>query len=141
MTTKNQVYDHPAYQAVLPMSGPAITGAAALGTKFTAFTNQIIKSITIAATVLSTAADIWSIVKVTGVGGTNTTTTTQVYGTHGSAAYFSNQTPAGTAGTATNQQVQLQQGDTWWVQKGADTAGTYSWQVELVVLPLSNFTV
>lgn len=141
MTVKSQVYDHPAYQAILPISGPAVTGAAALGTKFTAFTNQIIKSITAAATTLGTANDIWSIVKVTGVNGTNTTTSTQVYGTFGSAAYFANMTPAGTAGTATNQQVQLQQGDTWWVQKGADTAGTYSWQVELAVLPLSNLTV
>jgi hypothetical protein len=31
--------------------------------------------------------------------------------------------------------------DTWWVAKGADTAGTYAADVELAILPLANVTV
>ena len=136
MVAKNMAYDHPAYLAVIPQTAGTITGAAGLSTKFAAFTAMQVKSITLAALVLSTGADIVSIVKVSGTLGTNTTTTTQVYGTHGSAAYLSNLTPAAPAS-----QMTLQQGDTWWVQKGADATSTFAATVELAITPLSNVTV
>lgn len=136
MVIKNMAYDHPAYLAVIPQSAGTLTGAAGLSTKFAAFTAMQVKSITLAALVLSTGADIVSVVKVTGVAGTNTTTTTQIYGTHGSGAYLSNLTPLLPAS-----QLSLQQGDTWWVQKGADATTTFAATVELAVLPLANVTV
>jgi hypothetical protein len=136
MTTKNQAYDHPAYQAVLAVPSGNLTGSGGTGTKYAAFTALQIKSITLAATVLSTSADVINIVKITGTGGTNTTTTTTAYGTMGSAAYFGNFTP-----TAAASQVSLQQGDQWWVQKGTDATTTQVGMVELVIIPLANITV
>lgn len=135
MAVKNMGYDHAAYLAVLPQQCGTLTGAAGLSTKFAAFAAQTVKSITVAALVLSTGADIVSLVKVSGTNGTNTTTTTQIYGTHGSGAYFSNLTPALAAS-----QVTLQQGDVFWVQKGADATTTFAATVELAITPLANVT-
>jgi hypothetical protein len=135
MTVKSQVYDHPAYQAVLPLPSGNLTGNNGVGTKYAAFTAMQIKSITIAATVLTTTADVINLVRITGTGGTNTTTTTNIYGTMGSGAYFGNFTPA-----AASSQISLNQGDQFWVQKGADATGTYVGMIESVIVPLSNLT-
>lgn len=136
MTIKSQVYDHPAYQAIYPIPSGTLTGANGLGTKYAAFTAQTIKSITVAATTLSTSADVVSLVRITGTNGTNTTTTTTAYGTVGSAAYFANLTPL-----LPTSQVTLQQGDQWWIQKGTDATGTFVGMVETVIQPLANVTV
>jgi hypothetical protein len=136
MTVKSQVYDHPAYLAVYPISLGQLNGAAGITTKQAAFTAQIVKSVTLASTTLGTGTDTISIVKVTGLNGTNTTTSTTNYGTSGSGAYLGNFTPA----LASNQ-VTLQQGDLWWVQKGTDATATYIAQAELLLAPLANLTV
>lgn len=66
MTKKTMAYDHPAYTAVLPFqvlhtstavnagSFLSIAGASTLSTKFTAFTDMIIKSVQATATVVGT---------------------------------------------------------------------------------------
>jgi hypothetical protein len=136
MAVKSQVYDHPAYLAVYPVGLGTITGAAGITTKQAAFTSQIVKSVTIAATVLGTGTDTINVVKVTGSNGTNTTTSTTLYGTSGSGSYFGNFTPA----VASNQ-VTLLQGDQWWVSKGTDATATYAVTAELLSLPLANLTV
>jgi len=135
MTAKSMGYDAPAYLAVIPQPTGSITGASGTSTKYAAFTTMIIKSVTLAATTLNTSAETINILKVATGSGTNTSTTTTAYGTMGSASYFGNFTPA----VATNQ-VTVNQGDTFWVQKGADATGVYVGQIELVVAPLSNVT-
>jgi hypothetical protein len=136
MTTKNMMYDHPAYIAVIPQPTGSITGAAGVGTKYAAFTALVIKSVTLAATTVGTSADVISVLKVATGSGTNTSTTTVTYGTMGSAAFFGNFTPA----VATNQ-ITCNQGDTFWVQKGTDATAVFVGQIETVVVPLSNVTV
>lgn len=135
MSTKSMSYDHPCYTAVGHYPTGQLNGNAGNGTKYTAYTSLIVKSVTLAATTLNTSADVVNLIVVRTGSGTNTTTNTQAYGTMGSAAYSGNFWVTGTS------QVTINQGDTWWIQKGTDTTGTYVGDVELLVAPLSNVSV
>jgi hypothetical protein len=128
-------YDHPAYTAVRGYPTGQLNGSAGVSTKYAAFTTEIIKSVTLAATTINTSADVVNVLVVRTGAGTNTTTTTTAYGTMGSAAFFGNFTPAAAS------QVTVNQGDTWWVQKGTDATGTYVGSVEVVTSPLANVTI
>lgn len=136
MATKSMSYDHPAYTTVRSLPTGQMNGASGTSTKFAAFTAETIKSVTLGATTVNTSADVVNILVVRNGAGTNTTTNTQAYGTMGSGAFFGNFTPA-----AASSQIALNQGDVWWVQKGADATGTYVGEVELVTQPLANVTI
>lgn len=133
MAQKQQAYDHPMYLAVLPVATGQINGSAGTSTKFAAFLDMKIKSITLRATTAGTSADVVNIVSVSG-----TTTTTTAYGTIGSGAATTgvNLTPS-----AATSQVSLSQGDLWYVQKGTDATATFVGMVEAVVNPSANPTV
>ena len=136
MVQKSQMYDDVPYQAVLPVAtGVIAAGANTLSAKFVAFTNLIVKSISVANTALATSADVINLVRVTGTGGTNTTTSTTPFGTQGSGAYF------GKFDLGTASQVTLNQGDIFWVQHGTDTTAAYVTTVEATIQPLANITV
>lgn len=130
MATKSMSYDHPAYTSVRNLTiGTTAATAAAVGTKYAAFTNQILKSVTIKPTTAPTASDVIQFLQVSG-----TTTTTTALTTFGSGATtFVN--------VALATQPVLLQGDTYWVQKGADTAGTYCGELEVVTQPGATVTV
>ena len=133
MAQKQQAYDHPLYLAVLPVGTGVITGAAGQSTKFAAFLDMKIKSVTLRSTTAGTSADTVNIVSVSG-----TTTTTTAYGTATttSANLGQNFTPA-----SPTSQVSLAQGDLWYVQKGTDATVSYVGMVECVVNPSANPTL
>lgn len=135
MATKSMAYDHPAYTTVRTIGTGQLNGSGGVGTKYAAFTNEIVKSVTLGATTVNTSADGVVVIAVRNGAGTNTTTNTTTYGTMGSGAFFGN-----FAATVANQ-VSLNQGDVWWVQKGTDATGTYVGEVELVTGPLANVTL
>lgn len=130
MATKSMSYDHPAYTSVRNLTiGTTAATAAAAGTKYAAFTNQILKSVTIKPTTAPTASDVVQFLQVSG-----TTTTTTALTTFGSGATtFVN--------VALATQPVLLQGDTYWVQKGTDTVGVYIGEFEVVTQPGANVTV
>lgn len=133
MTQKQLAYDDVAYLAILPVPTGQINGSAGTSTKFAAFLDMKIKSITLRSTTLGTSADVVNIVSVSG-----TTTTTTAYGTIGSGAGGTgvNLTPS-----AATSQVSLSQGDLWYVQKGTDATATYVGMVEAVINPSANPTL
>ena len=134
MATKSQAYDHPAYETPMFYTQGQLNGASAAGTKYVAFTNQIVKAITLWATTASTTnvGDVVSLVKISG-----TTTTTTAYGTFGSGVTGVLSLNPGTAS-----QVTTLQGDLIYIQKGADATSTYTGgAIEVVTQPLANFNV
>jgi hypothetical protein len=156
MATRNMGYDHPAYQAVLPMNmnmatGALLTGNAGATAKYVAFTSLLIKSIQVAATTLSTSVDSLLLYRITNNGTTavNTVTATYTMGTLGSAAYVANLTPgavstSGTLGSnpvgGAGTPIPLLQGDTFYLVKGTDATAVLAVQAEIGLLPLANVT-
>jgi hypothetical protein len=133
MTTKQQAYDHPLYLAVGSTPTGQLNGSAGTSTKFAAFLDMKIKSITLRATTAGTSADVVSLVQVSG-----TVTTTTPYGTvtTGGATLGQNLTPASAAS-----QAALSQGDLWYVQKGTDATATFVGAVEYVIQPSAATTL
>ena len=133
MAQKQLAYDNVTYVAVKGMPTGQMNGSAGTSTKFAAFLDMKIKAVTLRATTAGTSADVVSIVKVTG-----TTTTTTAYGTIGSggATTGTSITPSSPAS-----QVDLSQGDLWYVQKGTDATATYVGMVEYVINPSANPTL
>lgn len=127
MTTKSMGYDHPAYQAVLPIPTGQINGNGGASGKFAAFTSMLLKSVTLKATTVGTSVDTMYLYAISG-----TTTTTNTLGTIGSGGSFVN-LPLTTPQS-------LIQGDHFWVQKGTDATGTYVGAIESVIAPLANVT-
>jgi len=129
MATKNMAYDHPTYTTVRSKDFAIAAGSGAQQVpKFLAFSNEIVKSVTLKPQTASTSADIASLIQISG-----TTTTTYALGTTGSAAtVFSNYLP----GSAAN----LIQGDTYYVVKGTDATLTLAGTMEVVTAPLANVT-
>lgn len=125
MATKNMAYDSPAYQAVLPCGG-AISGSGG-ALRFAAFTDMLVKSVTVKPTTAGTSNDTVTAFKLSG-----TTTTTQVLATYGSAA---------TAGTNVVGTLTLAQGDALSIVKGTDATGVMAIGLELALVPGANVTV
>lgn len=125
MATKSMAYDAPAYQAVLPL-GFNMTGANAATAKFAAFTDTLVKSITVKATTAGTSNDVVTAYKYSG-----TATTTQVLTTIGSGVV---------TGTNVVSTFTLAQGDAIGIVKGTDATAVYAVGVELAVVPGANLT-
>ena len=182
MVTKNMAYDNPAYLAVLPIpllttgtSGTVtiggLTGASAQSNKFTAFTNLLIKSLTLSATTVGTSTVSSNgplLYRVTNNGTTLVNTVTATYtlvptgvaGANGTAvttaAYVINavagtgvSTSAATANTllATTTvgglayQIPANQGDIIYITKGTDATEVVQATLETVIAPLANVTM
>lgn len=124
MATKDMRYDHPAYQAVFSY-GAHITGSGG-ALRFAAFTDMLVKSVTMKPTTNGTSNDTVTAYKLSG-----TTTTTQVLTTYGSAA-----------GTATNvvSTFTLAQGDALSIVKGTDATAVIAVGVELALVPGADVT-
>ena len=130
MATKSMSYDHPAYLARYSQAG-TFTAGASTTFKFCAFTNMVIKSVTLNPIVLSTVNDIVTAVQILAAGGS---TNTQVLST-----FTAVQTAGGNfVMTAANT---LAQGDEFKVTKGTDALMTYDIAVEYVLVPGANVTV
>jgi hypothetical protein len=118
-------YDHPAYTT------PELIGAAISGSggalRFAAFTDMLVKSITLKPTTAGTSNDTVTAFKLSG-----TTTTTQVLATYGSAA---------TGGTNVLGTMTLAQGDAYSIVKGTDATGVIAVGVELDLVPGAAVTV
>lgn len=125
MATKDMGYDHPAYLAVLPLGG-AISGSGG-ALRFAAFTDTLIKSVTVKPTTAGTSNDTVTAFKLSG-----TTTTTQVLTTYGSAVA----THTNVVSTLT-----LALGDSLSIVKGTDATGVMSVGVEMVLVPGADVTV
>lgn len=133
MAQKQLAYDDATYLAIQGCPTGQINGSAGQSTKFAAFLDMKIKSVTLRSTTAGTSADVINIVAVSG-----TTTTTTAYGTatSTSANLGQNFTPALPAS-----QVSVSQGDLWYVQKGTDATATYVGMVEYTVNPSANPTL
>lgn len=128
MATKSMAYDNPAYVTVLPMTGQMLAGASQV-CHFAAFTQMIVKSVTLKAVVAGTSAnDAISLIIRSAAG---TSTTSSALTTFGSAVV-----------TATNILLTstLNQGDTISLLRGADATTTYAVTFESVVVPGANVT-
>ena len=175
MTQKSMAYDSPVYQAVLPIQltgtntlSPAlnatITGASATSNKFTAFTNMLIKSLTLSATTVGTstvASNAPLLYRVTNNGTTGITTITGTYTlvptnvpppgitAVTSNAYVINAIPgtgiSSSGATAlslglVNGGVPLLPGDICYIAKGTDATEVVAAALEAVIAPLANVT-
>ena len=180
MTQKSFGYDHPAYLAVLPIpvfgtstlaggaAVPTMTGAGALSSKFAAFTNMMVKSLSLVATTIGTAAVGTGtlvnpfIIRITNNGTTAITTCTATYscvsyavlptGTAAlsTSAYVVNALPTSIAGTSAasansyalvNGAIPVLQGDTLIVQKAGDATEVVVPVLEATLMPLANVTL
>ena len=123
-TTQGMIYDHPAYTAVLPVGlGVNAAGANSIGNgRFTAFTQTLVKSITIAVVTAgtSTANHIMSALVYRGGTGTET----QALATMGSSGFVN------VVSTLT-----LTQGDTLAVRGGTDATMVWQAGAEMKILP------
>jgi hypothetical protein len=124
MALRSMSYDAPPYQAVLPL-GFNMTGANAATAKFAAFTDTIVRSITIKATTAGTSNDVVTAFKYSG-----TATTTQVLTTIGSG---------NVTGTNVLSTFTLARGDVLGIAKGTDATAVYGVGVELQVVPGADF--
>jgi hypothetical protein len=124
MATRNMAYDHPAYIAPETFGG-AISGSGG-ALRFAAFTDMIVKSITMKPTTAGTSNDTVTAFKLSG-----TTTTTQVLATYGSAA---------TGGTNVLGTLTLAQGDAYSIVKGTDATGVIALGLECAVIAGANVT-
>lgn len=128
MATKNMAYDHPAYLAVLPVGlGVNTAGASAiLAGRFTAFTNTLVKSVTVAVVTAGTSTShvLRSLVYQGGTG-----TSTAVLGTLVSSGFFNATTT-----------LTLTQGDSLAVLTGSDATEVYQAGAELAIIPGANVT-
>jgi hypothetical protein len=125
MATKSMSYDAPAYQAVLPL-GFNLTGNAGATAKFAAFTDTLVKSVTVKATTAGTSADVVTMYKYSG-----TATSTQVLTTIGSGVV---------TGTNVVSTFTLAQGDAIGIVKGTDATAVYAVGVELGLVPRADVT-
>lgn len=128
MATKNMSYDHPAYQAVLPVGlGVNAAGAnAVLGARFTAFTTMLVKSIT-AAIVTAGTSTTHVIRSLVYRGGTSTDTA--AIATMGSSGFVN------VVSTLT-----LTQGDSLSLLLSSDATQVVQGGAELVIVPGGNVT-
>lgn len=177
MVTKNLAYDNPAYVAVLPIplvgtgtGGAGITGASGQSNKFVAFTDMLIKSVTLSASTVGTstvASNQPILYRITNNGTTAVNTITATYtlvptgvvGANGTAvttaAYMINAVPGtGVSTSAATAQTLLatssvgglayaatvKQGDVLYVAKGTDATEVLWGSVEAVIQPLANVT-
>lgn len=125
MATKSMAYDAPAYQAVMPL-GFNLTGANGATAKFAAFTDMLVKSITVKATTAGTSNDVITSYKYSG-----TATTTQVLTTIGSGVV---------TGTNVVSTFTLARGDVLGIVKGTDATAVYGVGVEMVIIPTADVT-
>lgn len=124
MATKAMAYDHPAYQAV-QVVGAHITASGG-AYRIAAYTDLLVKSVTMKPTTAGTSNDTVTAFKLSG-----TTTSTQVLTTFGSAA---------TTGTNVVGTFTLAQGDALSIVKGTDATGVIALGVELAIVPGANVT-
>lgn len=127
MATKSMAYDNPAYQSVYPITDSLAGNAATV--QWAAFTNMIVKSITVKPTTAGTSADALTML-YRGASGTGTTTT--ILGTYGSGAL---------TGTNFLTTLTMSQGDGLQVLKGADATVTYGVTFETLIVPGANVTL
>lgn len=130
MATKSMQYDHPAYTAVLPVGlGVNAAGANSIGSgRFTAFTQTLVKSITIAVVTAgtSTANHVMSALVYRG----GTATDTQALATMGSSGFVN-----------VTSTLTLTQGDTLAVRGGTDATMVWQAGAEMVIVPGATVTV
>ena len=128
MATRNFRYDHPAYLAVLPVGlGVTVAGASAItGARFTAFTDTLVKSITMAVVTAGTSTT--HIMRSLLYRG-GTSTDTAILTTLGSSGF------ANVVSTLT-----MTQGDSLAILQGSDATMVSQAGAELAIIPGSNVT-
>ena len=128
MATRNFRYDHPAYLAVLPVGlGVTVAGASAItGARFTAFTDTLVKSITMAVVTAGTSTT--HIMRSLLYRG-GTSTDTAILATLGSSGF------ANVVSTLT-----MTQGDSLAILQGSDATMVSQAGAELAIIPGSNVT-
>lgn len=135
MATKSMAYDHPAYIGVGSQSFACAAGASAVSAnKFIAFTNLIVKSVTVAVVTAGTSAGAGNAIIVKQITGQGTTTTALATATLGT----------NTAGVSVNVAITtngtLAQGETLTFTNGTDATGAAVVGVEYVVVPGATVT-
>lgn len=179
MTQKSMMYDSPVYQTVLPiqvfgtgtLAGgigiPTMTGANAISNKYVAFTNMLIKSLTLQATTIGTAGTNTgvlvnpSILRFTNNGTNAVTTLTATYSLAAYAliagntaamttsAYVVNAIPTAVSGTTAasgnsyalvNGAIPLIQGDSFAVVKSSDATEVVAVTAEVCIAPNAPVT-
>ncbi len=121
------VYDHPTYTAVHELGLGQMNGSGGASSKFAAFTNKMVRSVTLKPTTAGTSNDVFSFIQISG-----TTTTTTALTTFGSGATTFTKIALSPAN--------ISQGDTYYVVKGTDATGTYIGELEIQIQPLAPVT-
>lgn len=122
-------YDHPTYTVPQPYSGLSTVGANGVTTKFCAYTDSKIKSVTYAPVIVTTAAGSTPLLFTKS--GTTTTTNTLTAITSASSA-------ARNVALATA--VTLAQGDQFWCTHGTDGTAAVAFSIETLIVPGANVT-
>jgi hypothetical protein len=135
MATKSMAYDHPAYEAVLPVALAAnAAGASAIGGRFVAWTAMAIKSISSVVITSGTSTTHIQRALIFRNGGTSTETT--VLFTLGSGALST-----GVANFAATSTMTLAAGDIVAGLQGSDATMVSAFSLELVIQPGANVTL
>ena len=135
MATKSFSYDHPSYQAVYSAPVTAVAGASQLY-PFVAFTNMLVRSITIKGITAGTSTgDVFTLTLRSAASGT----LTNILGTYGSAA-VNGTNFSGTSLLGTSSFITMAQGDCVAVAKGTDATAVYVVAFEYVIVPAATVT-
>lgn len=126
MTTKSLAYDHPAYLVPVVYSAGITAGANGVTEKFSAFTAQKIKSVTVVPNTVGTSATQPLLYTKSG-----TTTATATLSAIGSASIAVKNNAL---------DITLAQGDQFWVAHGTDATQATSVAIETYVVAGGNLT-
>lgn len=138
-TTKQQAYDHPAYEVPVFIGGQTTAGNSA-SARFAAFTAMVLKSCTITMMAAGTNTNTLSIIRVSAAGTATTTLGYAIWGT-GSSASTALATTSGASCSFSLGTSTVAVGDIISPYSGLDATGTCAFGIEAYVVPGANLTV
>ena len=140
-STKQQAYDHPAYEAPVPINlGGAGTLASGGIAKFAAFTAMILKQATLNVQTAGTNTSTVSIIRITAAG-TSTSTIASLFIGTGVVTGTSIGTSAGQYAVMGLGTTTIAQGDVIGMLNGIDVTAQLACTVEAYIVPGANLTV
>ena len=139
--TKQQAYDHPAYEVPISFNlGDSNALAASGAARFVAWTNMILKSATLTVGVAGTNTSTVAFIKVSAAGTATTTIASLFIGT-GVVAGTSIGTAAGQTAYISLGTTAMAQGDMLGLLNGIDATAQLAVSIEAYLTPGANLTV
>lgn len=141
MTTKQQAYDHPAYEVPIQFNFAVGTSpSGAVTPRQTVFTSMIAKAAQITMAIAGTNTSTVALLRMIATNTTTTTLASMIIGT-GIVAGTSIGTAAGATGNFLCGTTVMNQGDQMWLVNGTDLAAGLGVTVECYITPGANLTV